>query len=184
MPAATLSAAPILRSSGDASRTYTATISTARVDRMGDSISVTGWKLANYKANPVVLFNHAQDPLPIGRATKVWSDAGRLRATFEFSDDADAQRVRKLVDDGFLFSTSVGFDPIAWKFSSAKGREMGIDFMEQELLEFSVVGVPANPDAVIKSASGTNISQHHQNANASSILDGARLSLLNWEVVK
>ena len=44
---------------------------------------------------------------------------------------------------------SVGFAPIKFKFTSDPERKFGIDFIEQELLEFSIVPVPANPDAVI-----------------------------------
>ena len=35
-------------------RTFTFTISSATVDRMGDTIAVDGWKLDNFKRNPIV----------------------------------------------------------------------------------------------------------------------------------
>src|SRR5687768_11547291 len=60
---------------------FTCTISTAGVDRMGDTIAVTGWQLASYRANPVVLFGHASDELPVGRAASVWIAGDRLRAS-------------------------------------------------------------------------------------------------------
>lgn len=44
------------KAQGDDSRTFTCDISTAAVDRMGDSISVQGWKLDAFKKNPVVLW--------------------------------------------------------------------------------------------------------------------------------
>jgi phage head maturation protease len=50
---------------------------------------------------------------------------------------------------GYLKATSVGFMPLKYTFSKDPAREYGIDFLEQELLEFSIVTIPANPDALI-----------------------------------
>src|SRR6476660_1874109 len=41
------------KATGDVNRTFTFTISSATPDRHGDSIAVEGWKLDNYKKNPV-----------------------------------------------------------------------------------------------------------------------------------
>ena len=37
-----------------------------------------------------------------------------------------------------------------WTFTKDKTRPGGIDFIEQELMEFSVVSVPANPEALME----------------------------------
>src|SRR5690606_20034299 len=37
-----------------------------------------------------------------------------------------------------------------WNWSEEDDRRFGVDFIEQELLEFSIVPVPANPDALIE----------------------------------
>jgi hypothetical protein len=58
-----------------------------------------------------------------------------------------------LVVDGFIAAGSVGFIPIEFNFSSNPDRPMGIDFKRQELLEFSVVPVPANANALIEARS-------------------------------
>jgi HK97 family phage prohead protease len=133
-------------------RSFTFTISTATVDRMKDSVAVNGWRLDAYKKNPVVQWSHDGTMLPIGRASAVWVQGNKLKATAELAP-ADvnpfAERVRKMVERGFLNATSVGFAPIKFKFSEDKSRPLGIDFLEQELLEFSIVSVPANPDALI-----------------------------------
>jgi hypothetical protein len=50
---------------------------------------------------------------------------------------------------GFLSATSVGFMPTKYAFVDDPERRWGIDFLEQELLEFSCVPVPANPEALI-----------------------------------
>ena len=41
-------------------------------------------------------------------------------------------------------------EPVEWSWSKAKGREGGIDFIKAELLEFSVVSVPTNPEALME----------------------------------
>src|SRR6478672_12104327 len=119
---------------------------------MGDSVAVEGWKLANYKRNPIVLWGHDGSMLPVGRATSVWIQGGKLKAKAELapaSVSQYAERVRSMIAAGFLNATSVGFAPIKLKFTADKSRPLGIDFLEQELLEFSIVNIPANPDALL-----------------------------------
>ena len=41
--------------------------STDDVDRYSDIIDQKGWQLDNYKKNPVILFNHNSQALPIGK---------------------------------------------------------------------------------------------------------------------
>jgi HK97 family phage prohead protease len=131
-------------------RIYDFTISTGSVDRMGDTVAVDGWKLDQYKRNPVVLWAHDSASLPVGRAIAVFRDGERLRATMKFADTSFADRVRQQVDDGVVKATSVGFVPINFKFAHEKARGGGaIDFTEQELLEFSIVPIPANADALL-----------------------------------
>jgi hypothetical protein len=52
--------------------------------------------------------------------------------------------------DGFLKATSVGFQPLKYAFTDDPQRRFGIDFLEQELIEFSLVTVPANAEALIE----------------------------------
>jgi hypothetical protein len=56
-----------------------------------------------------------------------------------------ADTVLRLLDGGFLRATSVGFRPIRQVRNTERG---GTDYLQQELLEFSVVPVPANADAL------------------------------------
>jgi len=140
------------KATGDVSRTFNFTISSATTDRMGDSVAVEGWRLDNYKKNPVVLWGHDGSMLPVGRATRVWVQGGKLKATAELapaSVSQYAERVRAMIASGFLCATSVGFAPTKLKLSNDKNRPFGIDFLEQELLEFSIVSIPANPDCLL-----------------------------------
>jgi HK97 family phage prohead protease len=130
---------------------FTATISTAAVDRMGDCITVSGWRLQEYRSNPIVFFNHFSAELPIGRSS-VWIAGAKLKAGVKLASPAAnplAQQVHELIDGGFLSAVSVGFIPTRWQFSKDPARPLGIDFLEQTLLEFSICGIPANPAATI-----------------------------------
>lgn len=131
-------------------------ISTDQVDRMGDTIAVDGWKLESFRKNPVVLWAHDSSILPVGKASNVRVEDGKLkaRATFmprELSGFADT--VMKALKAGFLSASSVGFAPLKYNFVDDPQRRFGIDFLEQELLEFSIVPIPANPGALIEGRS-------------------------------
>lgn len=140
----------------DDSRSLSFTISAGNIDRMGDSIAVDGWKLDNYKKNPVVLWGHDASSLPVGKASKIWIEGGKLKSQVEFTPPGMARfndTVFDMLKAGFLNATSVGFQPIKYMFSEDPARKYGIDFVEQELLEFSIVSIPANPAALIDAKS-------------------------------
>lgn len=140
----------------DDGRSILFTISTASVDRMGDTIAVDGWKLDNFRKNPVVLWGHDSSSLPVARANKVWIEDGKLKAEAEFTPPGMTRfndTVFDMLKAGFLNATSVGFVPLKYAFTDDPQRRFGIDFMEQELLEFSVVSIPANPEALIDAKS-------------------------------
>jgi HK97 family phage prohead protease len=124
-------------------------ISTRGPDRDGDNINQRGWLLDNFKANPVVLWAHDYKALPVGKATEIGVRGDQLMATVQFVPAEIyplAETVFQMLKAGFLRATSVGFRPLKWHT-----RADGIDFDQQELLEFSIVPVPANPEALIVS---------------------------------
>ena len=150
--------APAGRVDGDL-RALRFTISTESVDREQDRIALAGWDLANFKRNPVVLWGHDASRLPIGRALDLRIEDGGLKATVEFIPEDTpegglfAESVFRLARQGFIAATSVGFRPIKWEYTNDQSRGAddwfpGIDFEEQELVELSVVTVPANPEAL------------------------------------
>jgi HK97 family phage prohead protease len=126
------------------------TISTGIVDRDQDTINADGWKLENYLKNPVVLWAHDYHALPVAKAIAVWVENAKLMSKAQFTPrdlNPFGHMVYQMYLQGFLKATSVGFDPLKWSFNEA--RSWGVDFLEQELLEFSCVPVPANPEALI-----------------------------------
>jgi antitoxin component of MazEF toxin-antitoxin module len=116
--------------------------STPRVDRTGETVAAS-WDLEAYKQNPVVLYQHQHDGLPIGRAEEVFLDGEQLmfRVRFVPGDIYPfADTVRRLYDGGFMNAVSVGFRPLDVK---------GSDILHSELLELSAVAIPANADALL-----------------------------------
>ena len=151
--------APAQQVGGDV-RALRFTISTDSVDREQDRIAIAGWDLTAYRKNPVVLWGHDASRLPIGRAFDVAVEDGALKASVEFIPDSTpeggqfAESVYRLARGGFIAATSVGFRPLKWDYTSDKDRGgddwwPGIDFEEQELVELSIVTVPANPEALV-----------------------------------
>jgi len=122
--------------------TFEVVISTADMDRQGESIDQAGCDNANYLKNPVVLWGHDYYSLPIGICETLTLDGGRLIAKGRFAPEAAnpfAQQVRRLYDAGIVRATSVGLIV----------KEMnGNVITKWELLEFSFVPVPANPYAL------------------------------------
>src|SRR5215207_3857236 len=116
-------------------------------DRMGDVIDAKGWVLANFKKNPIALFNHSSN-FPIGTWTNVRVEGKRLVGNLKLAAEGTSDRIDeilRLVEQGILRAVSVGFSPIE---REALADNSGILFKKQELLETSLVSVPANPSAV------------------------------------
>ena len=131
---------------------YEFTISTNSIDRDDDRISVDGWDFKNFLRNPVMLWAHSYRELPIGKAKEVFVADEKLKAVVEFTPELlypFGDQVRRFYEAGFLNAVSVGFLPRKWAFVDNDERKYGIDFEEQELLEFSGVPVPSNVDALM-----------------------------------
>ena len=146
---------PEVKADGD-SRALVFTITTDSVDRQGDTIKADGWDISAYRKNPVVLWAHDYSMLPVARATRVWREGNGLKARAEFTPEGLVKFndiVFEMYKGGFLSAVSVGFNPTKWAFTEDKDRRYGVDFMEQELLEFSAVPVPANAEALIEARS-------------------------------
>lgn len=123
------------------------------VDRYGDVVRVAGWDIANYKRNPIVLFQH-QNSVPVGISTKVWIDGKKLMARIKLAQEGTSafiDTLRKLLQQNIIRAVSVGFAPTKEPNllrDEKNDRITGYEFVGQELLEISLVSVPANPSAL------------------------------------
>jgi HK97 family phage prohead protease/HK97 family phage major capsid protein len=130
-------------------------------DRMDDIIMSDGWELANFKRNPIALFNHRSD-FPIGKWKNIRVENKALRGHLELAPEGTSDRIdeiRRLIDAGILKAVSVGFKPIKRK-SRKEDDDFGFGgsvYTKSELVETSLVAVPANPNA-LSVAKSLNIS--------------------------
>jgi uncharacterized protein len=130
-------------------------VSDETLDRYDEVIVASGWKLDNYLRNPVFQNSHQYGDIiyTIGRAltTEVRSMQGRtvLYQRVEFATEANpiAKIAYNLYKGRFLNAVSVGFIPIRWEMGEP-GDQIARRYTEQELLEVSAVGIPANPNAL------------------------------------
>jgi len=133
-------------------------------DRLGDRIDPRGWDLKAFKANPQLLWGHRDHEPPIGRvvrATKTKGEAGALETVSKFHSPEKygfADIVFRMVIDGDLPAVSVGFMPqqVERPKNEDEAKAMGVGrwgvlYRKQELLELSVVTVPALSTALAKS---------------------------------
>jgi HK97 family phage prohead protease len=169
-----------IRAAENAERAFDFVISTQSVDRYGDTIDQAGWKLEAYRKNPVVLWMHDNTLLPVARARNIRIEEGKLKATAVFTPESVEpfnDKVFALLGGGFLSATSVGFIPLKYNFVDDPSRRFGIDFLEQELIEFSIVTVPANAEALIEGRSAAECLD--QTSDGASVeLSRRRLDLL------
>jgi HK97 family phage prohead protease len=139
-------------------RTLRFRITTSTRDRDGDTLAANGWELAAYRRNPVVMYGHSYRDLPIGRTIEIVADSKGLTATAEFTDrdlNPFGFTCYQMAANGFLRAASVGFRPLEHTYNDV---ERGIDYARQELLEWSVVPIPANAEALLAaSAAGIDL---------------------------
>lgn len=133
------------------------------VDAYGDTIDAKGWTYDRSGAGTVALFGHDSSKVEniIGRAHNVRVQGNQLLGDIQFAtkeENPNADIVYQLVKGGYLNSVSVGFQPLEWQQTKDKTRPGGLDFKKQKLLEISIVGIPANENAVAQArAAGIDV---------------------------
>jgi len=121
------------------------------VDRYNEVIDQNGWQLDNFKANPVIPDCHDYSSIAkiLGRAQTCTVTNGQLCNRVEFCvDNPMGNLAWKMAKGGFIKSQSVGFIPLEW--TNGNSNDMpDRTYTKCELLEISLVVVPANPGATI-----------------------------------
>lgn len=125
-----------------------AVITTNSVDRQRENIVTTGIDTKAYMDNPVVLWGHDYEGLPIGKTIKLTEMKNKIKARFQLAVDIFpfAKTVYDMIVNGYINAVSIG----------GVVRQWSDDYMtieEMEMVEFSVVPVPANAEALITSRS-------------------------------
>ena len=128
------------------------------VDRGNDLIPPEAFNLDEFKALPIIFFNHDRD-MPIGKAVnlQVKEDGLYVKAKLSSSAHPEIERVRTLVKEGILKAFSVGFDPIKVDQEEVEGKQVNV-IKEANLLEISVVSLPMAQHSLF-SVSSKSLSQ-------------------------
>jgi len=127
--------------------TLTAYVSTKARDRMDEVLLPDGADMRNYKKNPIVLFAHKYDEPPIGKALWIKNDGDGILAKVKFASTEFAQEIFSLFKEGIMNAFSVGFVPKLWEDGDGE-KKARRTYTKWEMLEFSAVPVPANPEAL------------------------------------
>ena len=123
--------------------------STESIDSYGEIVK-QNWRFERFAVNPVILFAHDSHSLPIGHATKFAVESNELRITVKFSTaraNPFAELCFQSVLEKALRGGSVGFKPNTIRYEKHNDREVCV-LDDNELFEFSVCPLPANPDGL------------------------------------
>jgi len=131
---------------------FTFTITTGALDRQGEIVDPDGWDFRSFEANPVILDCHEAESImdilgrglpPIRRVASGWE----LDVILSSCDKG--RHARNLILEGMLRSVSVGFRSLERERSDG-----ALIHRRAELLEVSLVPIPANPEAMLVRRSG------------------------------
>lgn len=145
------------------SRTLLMTGTDETKDRDGDITTYNGWKLENFYKNPVFLWAHNYESVPLASVQRIVKRAKSRRLDFLMKFPTEglnpfADMILSLYAEKIINASSVGFIPTKWE--SLEDEEGGDRlfygppkrFTEKELLELSGCAVPSNPNAIVVDA--------------------------------
>jgi HK97 family phage prohead protease len=146
----------LLTADSEAGEGYPWTLSTFDLDRYQERIDPMGWDFKRYMDNPVVEWSHRYDIPAIGKIENLTIDDKGLHGLVFFNSkdfDPFGWSIGQRVKAGVIRAGSVGFRVMEIEIPSKEDSKDGtvLIFRKQELLEFSICNVPANPFALAKS---------------------------------
>lgn len=142
---------------------FSAFASVEIVDRDGDVVVAQGMNSRNYERNPVLLCIHEDKKLPVGKCTSIRRKTGSIEMDFALTPKPDGwagpwepDAVGAGVSFGSLNGVSIRFSALPGGVRTATAGDIakygdGCQrvYSKWELLEVSVVSLPANQDALI-----------------------------------
>jgi len=138
----------IIVKSGD---TISWVMSDGSIDRDDEIINSSGWLLENFKANPLLLWSHNRSIPAIGKVDNPRVIDNSLKGDMFFNPkeiDEFGWAIGQRAKIGTLNAGSVGFQPLEWKWIEDKNNPADLEFVRQDLHEFSICNVPSNPFAL------------------------------------
>ena len=150
-----IASVPFRLTTDNESAGYAWTLSTFDLDRFGERVDPAGWEFKRFLLNPVVEWAHRYDIPAIGKIEGLAVDDNGLHGVVCFNDksfDPFGWSIGERVKAGVIRAGSVGFRVMEIEIPSKEDSKDGTSliFRKQELLEFSICNVPANPFALAK----------------------------------
>lgn len=127
-------------------------LSTSSVNRYGYRVLTSGIDLTAFLKNPIMLLLHDNDKLPIGTWTDIKVEGDVLSGVPVFHEKtAKSKEAKLLFEDGTLKAASIGFlvKEESTDVSDILPGQKWATVKKCELIEVSLVSVPANSDALI-----------------------------------
>lgn len=131
-------------------------------DRYGDIVVTAGLDTTQFDKNPVALLNHRSSSFPIG----VWKNVEKVLRGRPARMEGDLvvhetggpipeiDQAAWAIEHGVMRASSIGFAPDFDAMEMIMGQDGswtgGLQFNAGELLECSLCGIPANPQALVK----------------------------------
>lgn len=133
------------------------------------------------KGGIAVLDSHSQAGLGniIGKVVSIRFDGGLMLATIKFAETRAGDDAMAMVCDGMIPGSSIGYVVRKWRFEDSDGRVLDPEqdripsdgsvtawAVRFELMELSLVSVPADSEAVFRSLDVTSLAAAHRAALA------------------
>lgn len=145
-------------------RAVAAVITTNAIDRDGEIVLQNGVDLSDFEANPIVLFNHDRSQPPVGKCVAIKRNGDSIEAKAVFADRPANHEgpwlpdvLLSLFQQGVLKAFSIGFMSKGRSPNDAERKVYGpgLQYVHEKtkLLEFSVVTLPANQEAIATAVS-------------------------------
>ena len=153
---------PVAFANDEGQESFGWTLSTFDLDRFGERVDPAGWEFSHFSRNPVVQWAHRFDIPAIGKIEGLAVDGEGLHGVVVFNDksfDPFGWSIGQRVKAGVIRAGSVGFRVLEIEIPSKADSRDGASliFRKQELLEFSICNVPANPFALAKMSNESGV---------------------------
>lgn len=153
----------VVRAVNEAERTVELVISSGEVDRYGEIVDPRAFDRDTVDAfmdNPVLLAGHQHigfngEPTIIGHWLSIQREGSLTVGVAKLATTQLASTYWQLIVDGSLRACSIGFIVHEWEMreiGAGKGKTKVRVFTKIELVEVSLVAVPANREALMKAA--------------------------------
>lgn len=138
------------------------TITDSSVDHDGEIVIASGIDLTLYRKNPVTLYQHRRDMMPVGKAQWIKLQGKSIKAKTVYASRPNGWEgnwnpdgVWSLVQEGVLSGKSIGFIPLEGRLPNDEELAAGATkvFTKSVLVEYSVVSIPSNKQALVEAVS-------------------------------